>query len=109
LIACPDARPPAYQAVIALSQARWLRGFVTASYYDRAGRLAKLARRFAPNRFDGLERVLLRRHHPEIPAAKVRSIPSFDLALRLEARSGGNRPRLPPPLAPRPTRWFAPP
>src|SRR4051812_37643797 len=50
LVACPDARPPAYQAVIALNRAGSLRGFVTASYYDPDGRLASLARRHAPER-----------------------------------------------------------
>ena len=48
LVACPDARPPAYQAVIGLSRAGLLRAFVTSSYFDRDGRLAALARRFAP-------------------------------------------------------------
>jgi glycosyltransferase involved in cell wall biosynthesis len=106
LVACPDARPPAYQAVIGLSQARRLRGFVTSSYYDRAGRIAALARRVAANRFARLETVLLRRHHPEIPAARVHSIPSFDLALRLEARLAKKRPRLQGALARWRTRWF---
>ena len=92
LVACPDARPPAYQAVIGLHRAGRLRGFLTACYYDPGGRLAKLARRFAPGRFSRIERILLRRHDPEIPRAAVRCVPSFDLLLRLEARLGDSRP-----------------
>ena len=48
LVACPDARPPAYQAVIGLHRARQLRGFLTACYYNPGGRLASLARRLVP-------------------------------------------------------------
>ncbi len=92
LVACPDARPPAYQAVIGLNQARELRGFVTASYYDPAGPLASLCRRVAPEQFARLERLLLRRHDPEIPAAVVQTFPSFDLSLRLEAHSAKSSP-----------------
>ncbi|HZW31950.1 MAG TPA: hypothetical protein VFF52_14665, partial [Isosphaeraceae bacterium] len=64
LVACPDARPPAYQAVIGLSRAGLLGEFLTASYYDRGGRLARLARRLVPDRLARLERLLLRRHDP---------------------------------------------
>jgi glycosyltransferase involved in cell wall biosynthesis len=84
LIACPDARPPAYQAVVGLSRSGLLGGFVTSSYYNPAGSFAALSRRIAPRRFARLERLLLRRHDPEIPAGKVQAVPSFDLALRLE-------------------------
>jgi glycosyltransferase involved in cell wall biosynthesis len=86
LVACPDARPPAYQAVIGLSRAGLLRGFLTASYYNPDGRLSVLARGFAPKRWSRIERVLLRRHDPEIPPDRVRAIPSYDLASRLEVR-----------------------
>jgi len=106
LIACPDARPPAYQAVIGLSRAGLLRAFVTSSYFDRDGRPAALARRCAPTRFARLEPILLRRHDPEIPPASVRTIPSFDIALRLEAMLGERQPRLRAALARWRTRWF---
>jgi len=106
LVACPDARPPAFQAVIGLARARLLRGFVTSSYFDRAGRLAALARRLAPGRFARLEPILLRRHHPEIPPERVRTIPSFDVSLRLEARLGERLPRLKGALARWRTGWF---
>ena len=101
LVACPDARPPAFQAAIGLHRARRLRGFLTACYYNPDGRLASLARRLARDRFTRLERFLLRRHDPEIPAAAVQSVPSFDMLLRLEAHFGEKRPRLARSLA----RW----
>ena len=45
-----------------------------------------------PVHFLRLERVLLRRHDPEIPAAVVQTVPSFDMLLRLEARLGQRLP-----------------
>ncbi len=101
IVACPDARPPAYQAVVGLNRGRLLRAFVTSSYYNPEGRLPGLLRRIAPNRFARLERVLLRRHDPEIPGSRVRPVPSFDLALRLEVRLAEQTPRLKRALA----RW----
>ena len=101
LVACPDARPPAYQAVVGLNRAELLRAFVTSCYYNPDGRLPGLLRRIAPDRFARLERVLLRRHDPEIPRTRVRPVPSFDLALRLEADWPDKRPRLKRALA----RW----
>ena len=94
LIACPDSRPPAYQAVIGLEQVRKLRGFVTACYYNPAGRFASLYRRLAPGRFSRLEQVLLRRYEAEICPTSVQAVPSFDLLLQLEARLGKKRPKL---------------
>ena len=94
LVACPDARPPAYQAVVGLYRARLLRSFMTSTYYDRDGHLATLLRRLAPLRFGRLESVLLRRHEPEIPPALVRTVPSFDVALRMEARMAANHPKI---------------
>jgi alpha-maltose-1-phosphate synthase len=101
LVACPDARPPAYQAVIGLHRARRLRGFLTACYYDPGGRAASLARRLFPGRFSRIERVLLRRHHLEIPGPAVQTVPSFDFLLRLESRCGEGRPGIARALA----RW----
>jgi len=106
LVACPDARPPAYQAVIGLSRAKLLRGFVTSSYFRRDGRLAALARRFAAARFARLEPILLRRHDPEIPPESVRTFPGFDVALRLEARLGERHARWKGALARWRTDWF---
>ncbi len=59
LVACPDARPPAYQAVVGLHRARLLRSFLTSTYYDRDGHIATLMRRLAPVAFNRLEGVLL--------------------------------------------------
>src|SRR4051812_45517464 len=87
LVACPDARPPAYQAVIGLDRAGMLDCFVTASYYDPGGGLARIARRLTPRRFARCERRLLRRHDPEIPAGRVTAVPAVDLVSRLEARA----------------------
>jgi starch synthase len=89
LVACPDARPPAYQAVIGLARAGLLQTFLTA-YYDRGpGRLEALGGRIAPAQFNRLRRQLARRFDPEIPVERVRSAWGFDLALRLEARLAG--------------------
>jgi glycosyltransferase involved in cell wall biosynthesis len=86
VVACPDARPPAYQAVIGLGRANLLSRFVTSTYYDRECRLARLLRRCAPRQFGRWERVLLRRHDPEISSARVVTDCSYDVALRFEAR-----------------------
>jgi alpha-maltose-1-phosphate synthase len=106
LVACPDARPPAYQAVIGLGRAGLLREFVTASYYDPAGLPARLARRIAPARFERIERLLLRRHDAEIPADRVRAHPSYDLAIRLESRLASRWPRTRRAVARRRTERF---
>ncbi len=92
LIACPDSRPPAYQAAVGLGRAGLLGSFLTATYYDPAGRMARLARKLAPRRFERAERFLLRRHDEEIPGRLVRSVPSYDLALRVESRLGSRWP-----------------
>jgi glycosyltransferase involved in cell wall biosynthesis len=93
IVACPDARPPAYQAVVCLERAGLLDTFETASYYNPDGPVARLASRVAPARLDRIERILLRRHDPEIPADRVRGHPSYDLAIRLESRLSPTWPR----------------
>ncbi|SIN91760.1 Glycosyltransferase Family 4 [Singulisphaera sp. GP187] len=84
LVACPDARPPAYQAVIGLAQANLLHSFHTAYYYRGVGRLGTLASRVAPERFARLQRTLARRFDPKIPGAQVRASWGYDVALRFE-------------------------
>ncbi len=81
VVACPDARPPAYQAAVALARGGRLDRLVT-GYYNRE----------APTIWPALDRKLARRRDPEIPPASVRSYPSYDLALALENRAVG-RPR----------------
>jgi glycosyltransferase involved in cell wall biosynthesis len=86
LIACPDARPPAYEAAAGLAQAGLLGRFLTATYYGGTGVLARSGRRLAPDRFGRWERLLKRRHHPGIPADRVTARPGVDLALAAESR-----------------------
>jgi starch synthase len=87
IVACPDARPPAYQAVVGLARAGLLQSFLT-GYYCRGGaaRLEAVGRRIAPKTFARLQRILLRRHEPEIPAARVLSAWEYDVALGVERR-----------------------
>jgi glycosyltransferase involved in cell wall biosynthesis len=63
-----------------------LEGFLTGYYYRGAGPLAAFSRRLAPDRFARLERILRRRHEPEIPADRVLSEWKYDAALGLERR-----------------------
>ena len=90
LIACPDARSPAYEAVVGLSESGDLDRFVTGFYYQGHGTVSELARRYAPCQFRRVRRHLLRRHHRRIPGERVTSIPSYDVALALENRLGGH-------------------
>ena len=106
LVACPDARSPAYQAVVGLARAGWLRRFVTAFYYSGDGRLSEIARRVAPLRFSRVDRLLRRRHEPEIPAHRVRSDWGFDLALAAERRLAKSHPEVRLRLARWRTRRF---
>jgi alpha-maltose-1-phosphate synthase len=92
LVACPDARTPAYQAVVGLARIGRLQRFMTAFYYSGDGVLASTARRLAPERFARWERLLKRRQDPEIPGRKVGADWGFDLALAAESRVFSNRP-----------------
>jgi alpha-maltose-1-phosphate synthase len=92
LVACPDARSPAYQAVVGLARKGRLCRFETAFYYGGDGFLPGLARRIAPAWFGRFERSLRRRHDSEIPTAKVRSDWGFDLALAAERRLAATSP-----------------
>ena len=75
-----------------LEPSRLLHSFVTSSYYDPDRRLPEFLRRHVPATFAPWERVLLRRYDPLIPSDRVRAIPSFDLALRLESRLAPTQP-----------------
>ncbi len=99
LVACPDARPPAYQAVVGLAAVGLLDQFVTGFYHRGEGG-------FASARFPRIRRQLLRRHDPAIPGDRVRSLPSYDAALRLEARLARFRPGMQHPVARWRTRRF---
>ena len=89
MIACPDARPPAYQAVISLCRAGLLDRFITSSYFNPDLPLAKLAQRVAPQEYAKWEVMLRRRYHPEIPSKQVHALPIVDLLLRVESRAAG--------------------
>src|SRR4051812_25860136 len=107
LVACPDARPPAYQAVVGLSRSGLLHSFLTAYYYAGGdGPLTALGRRLAPGRFARLQRVLGRRHDPEIPPSRVRSTWGYDLALGVERRLPVGRQRTRRRVARWRTEWF---
>jgi glycosyltransferase involved in cell wall biosynthesis len=106
LVACPDARPPAYEAVAGLAQSGLLGTFFTAFYYGGTGRITALARLWAPCRYRRWRRVLKRRHHPRIPADHVRSDCGFDVAATVEARLGRRLPAARRALARLRTRRF---
>lgn len=98
LVACPDARPPAYEAVAGLSRSGLLGEFVTA-FYDRPDSpVSAVAHRLGP-----IGSKLSRRSRPDIPPDRVRSFPAFDACLAVENRSG---PRLRDSLARWRTRRF---
>ncbi len=92
LVACPDARPPAYQAVIGLHRAGLLQSFRTAYYYRERPALAAIGRSLAPGPFGKVESALRRRFDPEIPLKQVRSAWDYDVALRVERSLAGRRP-----------------
>ena len=94
LVACPDARPPAYQAAIGLAESGVLDRFITGFYYGGHGPASELARRFFPCQFSRLRKALRRRHDRRIPASRVESAWSFDLALAVENRLAGRGPGL---------------
>ncbi len=49
LVACPDARPPAYQAVVGLARAGMLDEFDTGFYHGGQGLATRLGKRLAPD------------------------------------------------------------
>jgi glycosyltransferase involved in cell wall biosynthesis len=86
-----------------LARANCLSKFLTAFYHRDNAPFARLTRRVAPAR---LERALLRRHHPEIPASRVACVASFDLSLAVENRVAGAHSRTRHGLARWRTRRF---
>ncbi len=102
LVACPDARPPAYQAVIGLGRASLLRivcDLVLLQPRRPARRPPRAGWRRAGS--PGWKPFCRAATIPRFPPASVHSVPSFDLALRLEGRCAAGRPRLKRSLA----RW----
>ena len=89
LVACPDARPPAYQAAIGLAESGVLDHFITGFYHGGHGSVSEMARRFAR-----LRRALRKRHDRRIPSSRVESAWSFDLALVVENRMATRAPSI---------------
>jgi hypothetical protein len=79
--------------VVGLARAGLLDGFLTAGYYGGSDPLTALGQRFVPGCAARARNVLLRRHHPEIPRARVSSAWSYDVALQLESRLPADRHR----------------
>ncbi len=92
LVACPDARPPAYEAVVGFAEAGKLDYFVTGFYYGGHGPASELARQYLPCQFARIRRTLRKRHDRRIPADRVESDWSFDAALAVENRLARQRP-----------------
>jgi glycosyltransferase involved in cell wall biosynthesis len=94
VVACPDSRPPAYEAAAGLAGRGQLDRFLT-GYYARSGPDAAASwRRLAPGlaaRAAGLRR---RRWHGAIPGDRVHPTLAFDLALAAENRLGTRAPGL---------------
>ncbi len=93
-VACPDARPPAYEAAAGFAAAGMLDRFGTSFYYRDATRFVALMRQWAPCHYARWRRVLRRRQHAGIPAGRVLSDWGFDLSLRLESRLSPRHPGL---------------
>ncbi len=91
LVACPDARPPAYQAAIGLAKAGKLHQLLTGFYHRGDSKLIDLGRRCVPGWTARLDRVLNKRQDAEIPSDRVGSTFGFDLALALERRLPSHR------------------
>jgi glycosyltransferase involved in cell wall biosynthesis len=85
-VACPDARPPAYEAAAGLATRGALDTFVTAYYHIESGPLARTLEHLPRGR--RWLRRLSRRMHPAIPPAAVVARPSVDLCLAAENRVG---------------------
>jgi len=91
-VACPDARPPAYEAVAGLARADRLSTFLTGYYHRGPMAWGRLSKALAPRVIERLERQRRRRHHPGIPGASVAPTFAFDAALAIERRWGSRYP-----------------
>ncbi len=87
LVGCPDARPPAYQAVAGLAAAGMLDRFVTA-YYDTQPDGASSARLLPEPLHARWNARRARRRCTGIPVERVEPHPSYDVALSLENMLG---------------------
>lgn len=106
LVACPDARPPAYEAAAGLAERGRLDRFTTSFYHREHETLDRLMKQVAPATWGGVRNRLARRTHVRIPPERVESILSFDASLQLEARVGPRWPAARHSLARWRTRAF---
>ncbi len=86
LVACPDARMPAYRAVIGLAEAGLLGSFVTAGFDTVPPSWRRWTHAIGP-----LERRLARRREPRIPRQRVRACWSVDVAQLVENQLSDRR------------------
>lgn len=99
LVGCPDARPPAYEAVAGLAREGRLSGFATSFYAKKPSFASKLVGTFLPGKSAQIQRLMNRRRHRLIPADRVISHASVDLSLTLESKFGTRIPGLKRALA----------
>ena len=104
LVGCPDARPPAYQAVIGLDKVGQLDRFMTSFYHKGPGLIAGLVRRLLPGKYAAYQKRMRRRNHRKIPTERVISRWDVDVSLVAETRLA--RPMLRRALARRRTERF---
>jgi glycosyltransferase involved in cell wall biosynthesis len=88
LVACPDARPPAYEAVAGFLRAGLLDRFLTAYYDGAGGPIVRAAARSAARVSGRVEGRLRRRRHWAVGAERVRADLGYDLALAAQNRLG---------------------
>jgi glycosyltransferase involved in cell wall biosynthesis len=93
LVACPDSRQPAYEAVAGLAAAGRLECFVTGYYSGRSGLASSLPPILPERMGDAFRRRLARRRHDAIPDERVVSVPEYDAAIAVENRTRGGRTR----------------
>ena len=86
LVACPDARPPAYQAVVGCARAGLLDAFLTAYYYKRRPAALAGLGGVAPVRSSGSTAAAGGGTSPRSLRTESCSSWGFDLALAAERR-----------------------
>lgn len=84
VVACPDARPPAYELVRGLADRGLLQSFVT-GYYDKPSLLRGLVPKLG-HRGRSLAESLARRKIDGVDESKIRTDLVYDLSIRLENR-----------------------
>jgi glycosyltransferase involved in cell wall biosynthesis len=104
VVACPDARPPAYELVRGLANHGLLLHFAT-SYYHKPGLIDTLLPKFG-RRGQSVHRQLNRRKIDGMDESLVRRNIGYDIAIRLENRLAKIQPKLRSRLVRLRTRQF---